>query len=124
MGGSAGLPPGPRLVVRSFTRAASPHLPFHRRPDAVRSGEVLCHPLTGSIGCTFSVAPFSHLSLSNWPSASFGVWHSWHLATSSTRYFPRATLSGCASPWPPNTNEMATNVLGSLLNNQHTPHFA
>src|SRR5882724_10418706 len=95
MGASAGLPLGPLPVLKKLTSPCSPHL-CQSRLLLVRSGEVLCQPFTGSMGWMFSTAPFSHFSLSNWPSADFGVWHSWQRATSSTRYLPRATLSDCA----------------------------
>src|SRR5437016_5728760 len=55
MGGSAGLPLGPFPVLRKLTSASSPHF-CHSRPGLVRSGEVLCQPLTGSIGWIFRTA--------------------------------------------------------------------
>src|SRR5438034_5887608 len=96
MGASAGLPLGPLPVLKKATRPFSPQR-CHRRLPLVRSGDVLCQPLTGSMGWMFSTAPFNHFSLSNWPSGDLGVWHSWQRATSSTRYLPRATLSDCAN---------------------------
>src|SRR6185436_19857231 len=98
IGASAGLPLGAFPVVRNLMNARSPHF-AHSFPARVKSGEVLCQPLIGSIGWTFITAPFIHFSLSNCPSAPFGVWHSWQRATSSARYFPRATLPDCAQPW-------------------------
>src|ERR1022692_1275091 len=82
MGGSAGLPLGPGPVVRDFTRA----------------GEVLCQPLTGSMGWKSNTASFSHFPSSSLAPANFGVWPPPHLVTSITRYFPRATLPDSANP--------------------------
>src|SRR5216683_1040532 len=57
MGGSARLPLGPLPVLKKATRPFSPQR-CHRRLPLVRSGDVLCQPLTGSMGWMFSTAPF------------------------------------------------------------------
>src|ERR1700736_2098619 len=110
MGGSALLPVGPRPVSRNLTNPSS----FQRvksLPAPVRSGDVLCHPFISCIGAKSRVAPLSHLALSNSPVSSQGVWHAWHLPTSSTRYLPRATLSESAAI----AAERATKMHRSLI---------
>src|ERR1700691_4325965 len=94
IGAPADPPRGFFAVWRNFEIPSSPHRCQSALVD-VMSGDVACQPRAGVIGATFNVAPFIHFDLSKSPSAVFGVWHSWHLATSSTRYLPRATFAVC-----------------------------
>jgi len=55
-----------------------------------RAGTREAQSETGTAGCKNTAPPFSHCWKSRAPETSLGVWHSWHIATSSTRYFPRA----------------------------------
>src|SRR5215472_9198099 len=94
MGGPAAPPRGVLPVSRNDTMPSSFHR-FQRAPFGVISGAAECQPATGAAGIRFRVAPFIHMDLMKLPLSIFGVWQSWHLATSSARYLPRATLSSC-----------------------------
>src|SRR6202162_938920 len=98
MGGSAAWPLGPTAVSRNFSIPASPQR-ANSLPAEVKSGDVLCQPFTSRIGWKSSVAPFNHLDVSSSLVSVLGVWHSWHLHASSTKYFPRAAESeSCGKP--------------------------
>ncbi len=100
MGAPAAFPLGFLPVSRNFISPSIPHR-CHRALVDVMSGVVACHLGTSASGLKPSAAPLSQWALSGSPAAVFAVWQSWHLATSSTRYFPRVTTASCAQRAPP-----------------------
>src|SRR5215469_3150012 len=126
MGGPAAPPRGVLPVSRNDTMPSSFHR-FQRAPFGVISGAAECQPATGAAGIRFRVAPFIHMDLMKLPLSIFGVWQSWHLATSSARYLPRATLSSCpnatitkaASPSGSNFRSVGVFDMKSLRNKLH-----
>lgn len=62
---------------------------------AVTSGDLACQFGIGATGVKPSVLPFIHCDRMNSPFSILGVWQSWHFATCSTRYFPRAAFASC-----------------------------
>ncbi len=96
MGGSGGSPFWSLPVVSSVTICASVHPGI-----PARGGATSAHFGIGTMFLKSSGAPWSHRSLMNSPLSFRGEWQSTHMATCSTRYFPRATVVfdlGAGSP--------------------------
>src|SRR5579864_2843201 len=89
MGGRRGVPVFQMPAVRRVMSSAS--LPGGE--PAIR-GACSGQSCTGTDGCSQSGAPSSQRLRSRFPELSRGVWHMPHMATPSTRYFPRATRVG------------------------------
>src|ERR1022692_1591726 len=87
MGKRRGFPVVQMPVVRSLIMSASLAGGLPPILGAIR-GQLESPP---SAGAQRTAAPCSHLVRSTPPLLARGVWHSPHISTDSTRYFPRAT---------------------------------
>ena len=86
MGGRNISPSGPVPFSKMVANCSSVKL---GRP--AKGGAVSAQGCIGATGLIQMLAPCSQASVCRSPRPFRGVWHSPHIATSSTRYFPRST---------------------------------
>src|SRR5260370_39356875 len=90
MGGRPGSSLYAMPVIRNLTACSSVH-----PGNPAMFGVLSAQTGIGAIGLNVSVAPFSTFPGRGSPFSLMGVWQSPHIATASTRYFPRAIFADC-----------------------------